>query len=63
MPNVKNTLANKSYRQATRLCNDFEIYLKQFLRKSKNKKSYLVRDLDLNLLDHKTNTKVKIIST
>ena len=37
----------------------FGIYLKQFLHKSKNKKSYLVGDLNLILLDHSTNTKVK----
>ena len=44
-----------SYRKPAGRYNEFEIYLKQFLRKSKN----LVGDLDLNLLDHRTNTKVK----
>ena len=39
--------------------NEFEIYLKQFLYKSRNKKLYLVGDLNLILLDHGTNSKVK----
>ena len=38
---------------------EFEIYLKQFLHKSKNKNSYLVGDLNLNLLDYSINTTVK----
>ena len=48
-----------SYRQPAGWYNEFEIYLKQFLYKPKNKKSYLVGDFNLNLLDHRTNTKVK----
>ena len=55
----KHILVNTSYRQPAGRYNEFEIYLKQFLYKSKNKKSYLVGDLNINLLDHSTNTKVK----
>ena len=55
----KNILVYTSYRQLAGRYNEFEIYLKQFLQKSKNKKSYLVENLNLNLLDHMTNTKVK----
>ena len=55
----KNILVNTSYRQLAGRYNKFEIYLKQFLHKFKSKKSYLVGDLNPNLLDHKTNTKVK----
>ena len=55
----KNILVNTSYRQPTGWCNEFEVYLKQSLYKSKNKKSSLVGNLNLNLLDHRTNTKVK----
>ena len=55
----KNILVNTSYRQPAGRYNEFEIYLKQFLHKSKNKKSYLVGYLNLNLLDRKTNTKIK----
>ena len=55
----KNILVNTSYRQPAGRYNEFEIYLKQFLYKSKNKKSYLVGDLNLTLLNHRTNTKVK----
>ena len=55
----KNVLVNKSSRQLAARYNEFEIYLKQFLHKSKNKKSDLVRDLNLNSLEHSTNTKVK----
>ena len=55
----KNILVNTSYRQPAGRYNEFEIYIKQFLYKSKNKKSYLVGDLNLNFLDHKTNKKVK----
>ena len=55
----KNILINMSYRQPAGQYNEFEIYLKQFLHKPKNKKSYLIKDLSLNLLDHRTNTKVK----
>ena len=54
----KNILDNTSYRQPAGRYSEFEIYLKQFLQKSKNK-SYLVEDLNLNLLDHRTSTKVK----
>ena len=38
---IKNILANRSYRQLAGRHNEFEIYLKNFLHKSKNKKSYL----------------------
>ena len=55
----KDILVNTSYRQPAGQYNEFEIYLKQFLHKSKNKNSYLVGDFNLNLLDHRTNTKVK----
>ena len=55
----KNILVNTSYRQPAGRYNEFEIYVKQFLCKSKNKKSYLVGNFNLNLLDHRTNTKVK----
>ena len=55
----KNILINTSYRQPAGRYSEFEIYLKQFLYKPKNKKSYLVGDLNRNLLGHKTNTKVK----
>ena len=55
----KNILVNTSYRQPEGRYNEFEIYLKQFLYKSSNKKSYLVGDFNLNFLDHRTNTKVK----
>ena len=54
----KNIPDNTSYRQPAGRYNEFEIYLKQFLQKSKNQ-SYLVEDLNLNLLDHRTSTKVK----
>ena len=47
----KNILVNTSYKQPAGRFNEFEIYLKQFFCKSKNKKSYLVGDLNLNLLD------------
>ena len=43
----KNILVNTSYRQPAGQRNEFEIYLKQFLHKSKNKKSYLVGVLNL----------------
>ena len=55
----KNILVKTTYRQPTGRYNEFEIYLKQVLYKSKNKKSYLVGDFNLNLLDHRANTKVK----
>ena len=55
----KNILVNTSYRQPSGRYNELEIYLKQFLHKSKNKKSYLVGDLNLNLLDHRAIMKVK----
>ena len=55
----KNILVNTSYRQPAGRYNEFETYLKQFFYKSKNKTSYLVGDLNLNLLDHRANTKVK----
>ena len=48
-----------SYRQPTGLHKEFEIYLKQFLYKPKSKKSYLVGYLNLNLVDHRTNAKLK----
>ena len=48
----KNILVNTSYRQRAGRRNEFEIYLKQFLHKSKNKKSYLVGVLNLTFLDH-----------
>ena len=38
----KNILVNMSYRQPAGWYNEFGIYLKPFLYKSKNKKSYLV---------------------
>ena len=55
----KNIPPNTSYRLPAGQYNEFQIYLKQFLYKSKKKNSYLVGDLNLNLLDHRTNTKVK----
>ena len=55
----KNILVNTSYRQPAGRYNEFEIYLKQFLHKSKKQKPYLAGDLNLNLLDHRINTKVK----
>ena len=55
----KNILVNTSYRQPAGRYNEFEIYLKQFLCKSKNRKFYLVGNLNLNLLDHRSSTNVK----
>ena len=50
----KNILINTSYRQEAGRYNGFEIYQKQFLHKSKNKKSHLVGDRN-----HISNTKLK----
>ena len=55
----ENILINTSYRQPAGRYSEFEIYLKQFLYKSKSKKCYLVGDLNRNLLGDKINTKVK----
>ena len=55
----KNILVNTSYRQQAGRYKEFELYLKQVLHKSENKKFYLVGDLNLNLVDHRTSTKVK----
>ena len=50
---------NTSSRQPAGWYNESEIYLKQFLCKSKNKMFYFVDSLNLNLLDYRTNIKVK----
>ena len=55
----KNILVNTSYRQPAGWYNEFKIYLKQFFYKPKNKKSYLVGDSNLDLIDHRANRKVK----
>ena len=55
----KNILVNTSYRRPAGRYNKFKIYLKQFLYKSKKKKSDPVGDLNLNLLGHRSNTKIK----
>ena len=41
---------------------NLKFYLKIFLSKSKNKMSHLAADLNLNLLNHSANIKVKKLS-
>ena len=59
--NGKNILINTQYRQPAGIYSKFEKYLKDFTNKAKNKRKdlYIVGDLDLKLLDHSTNSKVK----
>ena len=59
--NGKNILINTQYRQPAGIYSEFEKYLKDFTNKAKNngKDLYIVGDLNLNLLDHSTNSKVK----
>ena len=59
--NGKNILINAQYRQPAGIYSEFEKYLKDFTNKAKNNGKYLfiVGYLNLNLLDHSTNSKVK----
>ena len=59
--NGKNILVNTHYRQPAGIFSEFEKYLKDFTNKVKNngKDLYIVGDMNLNLLDHSTNSKVK----
>ena len=59
--NGKNILVNTQYRQPAGIFSEFEKYLKDFTNKVKNngKDLYIVGDMNLNLLDHSTNSKVK----
>ena len=59
--NGKNILINKQYRQPTGIYSEFEKYMKDFTNKVKNngKDLYIVGDMNLNLLDHRSNSKVK----
>ena len=57
----KNILINTQYRQPAGIYSEFEKGLKDFTNKTKNngKDLYITGDLNLNLLDHSTNSKVK----
>ena len=59
--NSKNVIVNVSYRQPAGNINVFEDCLKKLLstKNDKNKAMYITGDLNLNLLDYKTNAKVK----
>ena len=59
--NGKNILINTQYRQHAGLYSEFEKYMKDFTNKVKNngKGLYKVGDMNLNLLNHSTNSKVK----
>ena len=59
--NSKNILINTQYMQPAGIYSEFEKYLKDFTNKAKSnqKDLYIVEDLNLNLLDHSTNSKVK----
>ena len=59
--NGKNILINTQYRQSAGLYSEFEKYMKDFTNKVKNngKDLYIVGDMNLNLLDHRSNSKVK----
>ena len=59
--NGKNILINTQYRQPAGIYSEFEKYMKDFTNKVKNngKDLYIVGDMNLNLLDHRSNSKVK----
>ena len=59
--NGKNIFINTEYKQPAGICSEFEKYLKDFTNKAKNngKDLYIVGDVNLNLLAHSTNSKVK----
>ena len=59
--NSKNILINTQYRQPAGIYSEFEKYMKDFTNKVKNngKDLYIVGDMNLNLLDHRSNSKVK----
>ena len=59
--NSKNILFNTQYRQLAGIYSKFEKYLKDFTNKAKNygKDLYIVGGLNLNLLAHSTNSKVR----
>ena len=59
--NGKNILINTQYRQPVGIYSEFEKYMKDFTNKVKNngKDLYIVGDMNLNLLDHRRNSKVK----
>ena len=59
--NDKNIFINTEYKQLAGICSEFEKYLKDFTNKAKNngKDLYIVGDVNLNLLAHSTNSKVK----
>ena len=59
--NGKNILINKKYMQPAEIYSEFEKYLKDFTNKARNngKDLYVVRGLNLNLLDYSINSKVK----
>ena len=57
----KNILINTQHRQPTGIYSEFEKYMKDFTNKVKNNRKYLyiVGDMNLNLLDHRSNSNVK----
>ena len=57
----KNIVINTQYRRPAGNFNQFEAYLNTFLAKSKttDKTCFLVRDLNLNLIDYQSNAKVR----
>ena len=57
----KNIVINTQYRQSAENFNEFEANLNTFLAKSKttDKTCFQVGDLNLNLVDHQSNTKVR----
>ena len=59
--NSKNILINTQYRQLAGIYSEFKKYMKDFTNKIKNngKDLHIVRDMNLNLLDHSTSSKVK----
>ena len=58
---TKNILFNTQYRQPEQNFNEFEAYLNTFLAKAKttDKAYFLVRDLNLNLIDFQSNANVR----
>ena len=59
--NGKNILINTQYRQPAGIYSEFEKYMTDFTNKVKNNGEdlYIVGDMNLNLLDHRSNSKVK----
>ena len=56
----KNILIDTQFRQPAGNFNEFELYLNTFLAKSKttSETCFLVRDLNLNLIDYQSNAKL-----